>query len=126
MIAIAQKNQQGLTIVELMVAMTIIATIAGIVAYSAFGVIEPAKVKEAEIEIQQLNQMVEHYYVAKGQGYPSKLGALTDPPPIAKKIPNDPWGNPYGYEKGGSSFLVRSAGPDGEFDTEDDVTGSDA
>lgn len=35
----------------------------------------------------------------------------------------DPWGNQYLYElaPGGASFTLRSAGPDGQFDTGDDI-----
>jgi hypothetical protein len=33
----------------------------------------------------------------------------------------DGWGNPLQYEVDGERFVVRSAGPDGEFGTEDDI-----
>jgi len=33
----------------------------------------------------------------------------------------DGWGNPLQYELDGETFIVRSAGPDGEFDTADDI-----
>jgi len=41
-------------------------------------------------------------------------------------IPNDPWGRPYVYECLGkhntNSFDLSSAGPDGRFETGDDIT----
>jgi hypothetical protein len=36
----------------------------------------------------------------------------------------DAWGNELRYDPAGDTFVIRSAGADGEFDTEDDVTSS--
>lgn len=36
-------------------------------------------------------------------------------------IPLDPWGKPYQYRLNGKKMSVISAGPDGKFDTADDV-----
>ena len=33
----------------------------------------------------------------------------------------DGWGNPLRYELNGDAYVIRSAGPDGEFDTPDDI-----
>jgi hypothetical protein len=36
----------------------------------------------------------------------------------------DAWGNPLRYEPSGDEFTIRSAGPDGAFDTADDIVSS--
>lgn len=65
-------------------------------------------------------------YPASGQG----LNALTqdldidaeeEPTPIMNKIPPDHWGIPYRYTTKGEGFEIRSAGPDMQFDTDDDL-----
>jgi general secretion pathway protein G len=37
-------------------------------------------------------------------------------------IPADPWGRPYQYKLNGDKFEIRSLGPDGQENTDDDVT----
>ena len=43
----------------------------------------------------------------------------TNPFNVAYKYYSDPWGSPYLLDEG--AWLLRSAGPDGKFDTEDDM-----
>ena len=64
--------------------------------------------------------------------YPSTLDSLVNPPtdlkrpdkwrgPYTKSVPEDPWGNVYIYEVNGDAFSIRSAGPDGAPNTNDDI-----
>jgi type II secretion system (T2SS) protein G len=41
---------------------------------------------------------------------------------LARVIRIDPWRQPYEYEGTGTSFVLRSAGPDEKANTADDVT----
>src|SRR5260370_29116002 len=41
---------------------------------------------------------------------------------LARIIRIDPWHQPYEYEGGANTFVLRSAGPDGKPNTSDDVT----
>ncbi len=60
-------------------------------------------------------------YAADGQGLPESLDALGRFRPMAVSV-LDAWGRKIRYEKlSDSSFRLRSAGPDGSFDTEDDI-----
>ena len=50
----ALSNMKGMTIVELMIVLTIIASIMGVVGFYVFGTLDKANVQEARIEIGQL------------------------------------------------------------------------
>ena len=83
-------------------------------------------VKEAPIEIGQLSQMVDSYYLASSpRRYPSELSDLTEgPSPLTKEVPKDPWGNSYVYARySDTKYEIWSVGPDGINHTEDDVHG---
>ena len=118
------SNQVGMTIVELMIVLTIIASIMGVVGFAVFGALDTASTKEAQIEIGQLTQMCDAYYLASSpRTYPDTLEQLAEGPnALTKEVPKDPWGNDYIYKKEGNrKITIYSAGPDGSEGTEDDV-----
>lgn len=97
---------------------------------------EAAKTAAANADVATLSGMIEAFRADAGR-YPSTaegLGALLDPPPglagwrgpYLKRLPNDPWGIPFVYHTsaGGASYQLRSAGPDQEAGTADDVVAS--
>lgn len=67
---------------------------------------------DAAKEINRLSFMLEIYRAEQGS-YPPSLDRISTRP--------DPWGNPFIYTQGDSSFMLRSTGPDGEKDTMDDL-----
>ncbi|MFB6265217.1 MAG: type II secretion system protein GspG [Bradymonadaceae bacterium] len=116
---------RGMTLVEIMIVITIMASIMGVVGYYVFGALDRANIKQAKIEIGKLRGMVNQYYLTTTPNkLPDSLEDLTKgPAPITKDVPNDPWGNPYVYEKqGGRQFKIYSPGPDGKSGTSDDVS----
>lgn len=118
------SEARGMTIVELMIVLTIIASIMGVVGFYVFGTLDRANIREAEIEIGQLTQMVESYYLSSSpRQFPNDLEELTrGPSPLTKQIPSDPWGQPYVYKKiGNRDFEIYSVGPDGVEGNDDDV-----
>ena len=45
------------------------------------------------------------------------------------ELPSDAWNNEFVFElypESGKPFVIRSLGPDGEYDTEDDLLSTDA
>lgn len=117
---------KGMTLVEIMIVITIMASIMGVVGYYVFGTLNQAKTKNARLGIQKLNGIVESYYLMNSPNkLPESLDELTQGPnPLIKEKSklNDPWGNRYIYEKkGNQNFEIYSVGPDGSQGTEDDV-----
>lgn len=79
--------------------------------------------RTAEMEIDQLRQMVETYYVTNDMELPDTLEDLTKgSAPMTSEIPKDPWGNDYVYEvQGERDFTIFSPGRDGQPGTAEDV-----
>jgi len=80
---------------------------------------------ESRTEVDNLDRMVEQYTLMRHPPEaPETLARLTmGDTPITKKVPVDPWDNEYMYRKTGErDWVIFSCGPDGEPDTEDDIT----
>lgn len=118
-------NQRGMTLVEIMIVLTIMASIMGMVGVFVVGAMDNAKIKEAETQVEQYASFVEQYFVFMGE-WPDSLDQLADPPggmqPLVERIDDDPWGNPYNYNKGGNrGYELCSNGKDGSNGGDDDI-----
>ncbi len=76
-------------------------------------VVEDAQIFRAQLEMKTLGAEVEQHHALRGE-WPADWRAL-------KRSGKDPWGNEYVLEIDGEKALVFSAGPDGEFGTDDDL-----
>ncbi|MGY2048201.1 type II secretion system major pseudopilin GspG [Methylobacterium sp. JK268] len=118
----------GFSLVELLVVLAIIGMIATMVTPQVLGYLGRAKGETARIQVRNLAQAVELYYLDLG-AYPSSqegLSALVTPPAGAQaawrgpylrdaKGLVDPWGHPYLYRapgSGGAPFEISYASPD--------------
>ena len=135
---IRNLRQRAFTLVEMLLVLVILATLAAIVYPKLAGRSEQARVTAAVTQIASLSSSlnmfeVDNSYYPKGK---DGLRALLEKPSDATNwrgpylddkvgLPNDPWGNPYSYEypsrHGTSSYDLSSAGPDGKMGTEDDI-----
>jgi len=80
-----------------------------------------SKIKLTGVNLEALSREVLSY-ATEGEGLPESLEALRRFHPTAA-APPDAWGRRIRYERlSDSSFRLRSAGPDGVFDTEDDIS----
>jgi general secretion pathway protein G len=106
-------NQRGLTLVEIMIVLTIMASIMGIAGVAVFGALDRAKIREAQTQAGLYANGVEEYVVFMNE-LPDSLDQLVDPPNGAPRfvdqIKNDPWGNEYRYSASGRTFSVCSQG----------------
>ena len=122
------QKELGFTLLELLVVMVIIGLLAGFVGPKYFSQIGKSNVTVAKSQLQSFSKALDAYRLDMGH-YPSTeegLEALVSAPAannekwrgpyLSKKIPLDPWGNPYIYRNPGTNaeFDVISLGADGK------------
>jgi general secretion pathway protein G len=124
----ARHGENGFTLVEILVVITIIGLIMGLVGPRVLNYLTESKAKAAKIQIESFASALDLFFLDIGR-YPSSsegLTALVQRPgavaswngPYVKggTIPNDPWGNPYVYRSPGQHGIydLISYGSDGQ------------
>lgn len=125
-LAHAQQNKalrKGMTLIEIMIVVTLMVAIMGLVGWNVIGQADKANDGLAETQLKSLKSNCEAYrlYYKK---FPENLEALVNTPDnrkIIDEVPDDPWGNPYNFEKTGNKIKLYSSGSDGLPNTEDDI-----
>jgi general secretion pathway protein G len=126
-----RNYNRGFTLIELMVVIVILAALATLVAPKFFGQKEQALRTQAKVQIRNIEQALQLFYVDNGF-YPSTeqgLQALVEQPSIGRiprkwreggyldKVPKDPWGLDYVYISPGvnkKEYDILSYGADGQ------------
>jgi general secretion pathway protein G len=121
-------SEAGLTLLEMIVVLVIIAIVATLVGMNVMGRPDQARVTTTKSNLATISSALKMYRLDNGQ-YPSTeqgLKALvTKPatPPIPSgwaeggylsQDPVDAWGNPYTYSAAGAAFELKSLGKDGK------------
>ena len=122
-----RNPKAGLTLLEVMVVLAIIALIAGLAAPRLMDSFGRAKARSATIQMENLRSAVQLFYLDAGR-YPSEaegLAALTTAPQGVQNWRgpyldgpqdlNDPWNRPYIYRSpaGDKAFELTTYGADG-------------
>ncbi len=124
-----KKNEDGFTLVEVMVTLVIIGLLTTFVVLNVLPAQGKAQLQKAKGDIANIETALEMFYLDMNQ-YPTEqqgLEALTAAPAGAneaafrkggyiKRMSLDPWGNPYEYRNPGenSQIDIYSLGADGE------------
>src|SRR3954462_3787481 len=123
----ARHGEQGFTLVEILVVITIIGLIMGLVGPRVLNYLSEARTKAARIQIESFASALDLFFLDTGR-YPNTsegLTALVRRPgainawngPYLKggQVPPDPWGNPYLYRSPGQhgTYDILSYGSDG-------------
>ena len=121
-------GEQGFTLVEMLVVITIIGLIMGLIGPRVLNYLSESKVKAARIQLQSFASALDLYYLDAGR-YPSTaegLAALVKQTPgVAAwngpylkggSVPNDPWNHAYIYRAPGEHgpYDIVSYGSDGQ------------
>jgi general secretion pathway protein G len=124
----SDAGQQGFTLVEMLVVITIIGLIMGLIGPRVLNYLSESKVKAARIQLQSFGSALDLFYLDAGR-FPSTSEGLTAlvqrTPGVAAwngpylkggNVPNDPWNHPYVYRSPGerSPYEIVSYGADGQ------------
>ncbi|MBQ3396045.1 MAG: type II secretion system major pseudopilin GspG [Synergistaceae bacterium] len=125
---ILMRRRSGFTLIEIMVVVVILGLLAALVVPRIGPQVAEAQRTTAATQIRSLEDALEMYRMHNGF-YPSTQQGLealvtaptTSPVPkrfaeggYIKKVPDDPWGNPYVYRNNNGRITITSYGPDGE------------
>ena len=122
-------SQQGLSLIEILIALTLLALAGTFVGGQVFDNLQEGKVQTAKIQIKSIADRLKEfrrdcgYYPTSDQG----LDALLEKPTGGReckryapsgyieggKVPVDPWDGEYIYESDGKTFTIISLGNDG-------------
>jgi general secretion pathway protein G len=121
-------GEQGFTLVEMLVVITIIGLIMGLIGPRVLNYLSESKVKAAKIQLQSFGSALDLFYLDAGR-FPSSAEGLTalvqatpgvtawnGPYLKGGNVPNDPWNHPYVYRSPGerSPYEIVSYGSDGQ------------
>jgi general secretion pathway protein G len=123
-----KAGEEGFTLVEMLVVITIIGLIMGLIGPRVLNYLSESKVKTARIQLQSFASALDLFYLDAGR-YPSTaegLAALVHQTPgVAAwngpylkggSVPNDPWNHAYVYRAPGEHgpYDIMSYGSDGQ------------
>src|SRR2546430_14253391 len=123
-----RQRRSAFTLVEMLLVLVILATLAAIVYPKVANRSEQARVTSAQTQIANFKTTIEAFEVDNGY-YPKGKNGLMDlvqkprdatacHGPYLDSIPKDPWGNDYTYEcpgkHNGASYDISSMGPPGK------------
>lgn len=122
--------ESGVTLIEMMVVLVIIAIVAALVVPNVIGRPDEARVTVARTDIRTIASSLEMYrldnrtYPGTAQGLQALVTRPTSPPVppnwasggYLAQVPVDPWGNPYAYRSPGEAapYEILSLGADGQ------------
>jgi len=125
---LAGRRNKGFTLIEILVVVVILGILGAVVVPQILGRPDTARVQAATTDLRSLSNALDVYRLDNFQ-YPSSeqgLEALVqkpngfpepknyNPDAYIKKLPTDPWGSPYIYERSDGGFSLYSLGADGQ------------
>ena len=122
-------NQRGMTLVEILIVITLIAVVGTFVAGQFLDRLDEGNVNAAKIQISNFKSLLEDYrrlcnqYPTADQGLEALIAKPSTPPDCpnypssgfiqgSNKVPVDPWNTPYIYESDGTKYLITCLGKD--------------
>lgn len=116
-----RRRREGMTLIEIMIVITIFAMIAGGVAVALLPRLEEARIKSTKTDAQSLRSAVMLYVADNPRGCPTVEDLVNERYLDGTRRTADAWDTPFQISCEDSEISVLSAGPDLEFNTEDDI-----
>ena len=123
----------GFTLLEIMVVVIIIGTIAGLVGVKVLARLEEARVNASKAQMSSIKSSLDLFKMDNGFYPPTQPGLqalVGGGSQFGSKgylnsdvVPMDPWQSPYQYVSDGTAFTPWSNGPDRMPQTQDDIAG---
>ncbi len=116
------RRSRGVTLVEVLIVLAIMALIAGSAVFLVFPELAKARISTAALSAQTIKKAAElHRNIEGADGCPT-VDDLVNARKLEKGKTNDPWGTAFKIEcKEGDEIRVTSAGKDKKEGTSDDV-----
>ncbi len=119
--AARRKRREGMTLIEIMIVITIFAMIAGGVAVALLPRLEEARIKSTKTDAQALRSAVMLYVADNPRGCPTVEDLVNERYLDSSRRTADAWDTEFQISCEDGDIVVISAGPDLEFNTEDDI-----
>lgn len=116
-----RARQEGMTLIEIMIVITIFAMIAGGVAVALLPRLEEARIKSTKTDAQALRSAVMLYVADNPRGCPTVEDLVNERYLDGSRRTADAWDTEFQISCEDGDIAVLSAGPDLEFNTEDDI-----
>lgn len=105
-----RRTRRGMTLMEVMIVIAIILLLMGALTFGLAQMFGEAQSDTARLMISRINEKVRIYQVKKKK-LPDDLAEIYR----GEDVPNDPWGNPFVFRKGGpKGYDIISYGADGK------------
>lgn len=144
-VSLVLKSQKGMSLVEILIALTLLAVAGTFVVGQVFQNLNEGQVQSTKIQIQSFGKILKEYrrkcgrYPTTEQGLEALIAAPTAGtlckryPPNgfidANNIPKDPWDMDFIYESDGRNYEIISTGADqlegGEEEFDKDISSKD-
>jgi len=116
-----RKRREGFTLIEIMIVITILAMMVTGVAVAVLPRLQEARIKSTTADAQALRSAIMLYVADNPRGCPTVEDLVSERYLDGTKRTADAWDTEFQMTCEGGDIAVVSAGPDLEFNTEDDI-----
>lgn len=121
----ARRANAGFTLVELLLVVAILGVLAAVAMVNTQGIGKESRINATRMTIASIEKAAQAYEIRHSK-FPDSLEQLMQsdgdrPPLLDAKARADSFGNAFAYKKTTHSIEIRSAGPDGQMNNEDDI-----
>jgi len=125
----SRASRAGFTLVEILLVVAILGILASVAVVNMHGHTLKANINACRTSIGAIQTAIDTYDVDNG-AYPPSLQALItkgsennwNGPYLRNGLPKDQWGAEFQYTPKDNGYEIRSAGPDGQMGSADDIT----